>query len=125
MYRIFNCSPMKIRKMLAFGVFVTILLCEFAFLIQMLNLTHPTITICLAAIFTAFACNSWRTAVMCILGIVVYIAGSFAHNTWHPSTLNLFAIKCIHVVGVGIWSYGIYRAFQKTWNEKSRDRHLS
>jgi hypothetical protein len=31
----------------------------------------------------------------------------------------------MYSVGVGIWCYGIYQTFRKTWSENSKDRHLS
>lgn len=111
--------------MFAFWVIMTMLLIQFTFLIRTLSLAHPTTMLCLAVLFTAFACNSWRTTTACILGVAVYIAGWIAHKAWQPTTLNLFAIKGICTAGVGIWCYGIYQTFQKRWSENSTDRHLS
>ncbi len=116
---------MKTRNTFVFWAFATFLLFEFTFLIRTLSLTHPIMMIGLVTIFTAFTCNSWRTAAVCILGIVVYVAVTFVCKAWRPTTLNLFATNVIYSTGVGIWAYGIYQAFQNTWDEKSRNRHLS
>lgn len=111
--------------MFAFGVLATFVLLEFTFLIRTLSLTHPIMIVCAITIFTAFACNSWRTSAACILGIVVYIAVTIVCKTLQPTILNLFVTNVMYSVGVGIWCYGIYRTFRKTWSENSKDRHLS